>query len=103
MRSFLVALLIFAAGLSGWGVAQAQLALPSAGESTPADASIKAPGVKKSHRPSRARPSEVAAPDVGSIVGHPLLQNGSGGQLLFSNTDKTLQIDKFTLPGEVIS
>jgi hypothetical protein len=103
MKSFLLVFSVFAAGLIGCGAAQAQLSLPSSVESAPADAPAKPAGAKKAHKPAKAKPATLAAPSVDSIVGHPLLQNGADGQLLFSSQDKGLQIDKFTLPGEVVS
>src|SRR5277367_5578224 len=96
-------LLFFVAAGLGCGVAQAQLALPGAAGTTPADAPTKPAHTKKAHKPSPGKLSPLAAPGVESIVGQGLLQNGLAGQLRFSSGDKTLQIDKFTLPGEVVS
>jgi len=96
-------LLVFAAAVLGCGVAEAQLTLPSAVGSTAADAPAKPPHAKKSHKTSPAKLSPLATPGADSIVGKPLLQNGRAGQLLFSSGDKALQIDKLTLPGEVVS
>ena len=96
-------LLFFVVAALGCEVAQAQLALPGAVGTTPADAPAKPAHAKKAHKPSSGKLSPLAAPGAESIVGQPLLQNGLAGQLLFSSGDKTLQIDKFTLPGEVVS
>jgi len=100
--------LVFAALWVGCGVARAQLALPGAVGSTPADTSAKPHAAKKARKTpsagiSQDRPSKYTAPGVDSVVGRPLLQNGSGGQLMLSSHDRDLQIDKFSLPGEVIS
>jgi len=100
MKPFLV---VFAAAALGCGVAQAQLALPGAAESTPADADAKPAHAKRAHKTSPGKLSPIVTPGAESIVARPLLQNGLDGQLLFSGADKTLQIDKFTLPGEVVS
>jgi hypothetical protein len=96
-------LLFFVAAALGCEVAQAQLALPGAAGTTPAEAPAKPAHAKKAHRPSSGKLSPLAAPGAESIVGQPLLQNGVAGRLLFSSGDKTLRIDKFTLPGEVVS
>ena len=95
--------LFLVAAALGCDVAQAQLALPGAVGTTPADAPAKPAHAKKAHKPSPGKLSPLAAPGVESIVGQPLLQNGFAGQLLFSSGDKSLQIDKFSLPGEVVS
>src|ERR1700677_1115808 len=96
-------LLFLVAAALGCGVAQAQLALPGAAETSPTDAPAKPAHAKKAHKPASGKLSPLAAPGSESIVGKPLLQNGLAGQLLFSGGDKSLQIDKFTLPGEVVS
>jgi hypothetical protein len=96
-------LLFFVAAVLGCGVAHAQLALPGAAETSPTDSPAKPAHAKKAHKPSSGKLSPLAAPGAESIVGKPLLQNGLAGQLLFSGGDKSLQIDKFTLPGEVVS
>jgi hypothetical protein len=96
--------LVIATLLLGCGLARAQLTLPSAVESAPADAADKKPAAKKkSRRPVPAKLAAVATPGIESIVGHPLLQNGAVGELMFSVKDNDLQIDKFMLPGEVVS
>jgi len=95
--------LVFAAALLSCGLAQAQLALPGAVESTPPGAADKPPAAKKAHTMSTAKRVKLATPSESSILGQPLLQNGADGQLVFSSHDKDLQIDKFSLPGEVIS
>ena len=83
MRFMLAALGALAMGC---GLAQAQLALPGAAAPTAPDASVD--GFVS-----------VAA----AVVGRPLRLNGVQGQLLFSSRAKGLRIDKFSLPGEVIS
>lgn len=100
MKLFLV---VFAAAALGCGVAQAQMALPGAVELTPADADAKPAHAKRAHKTSPGKLAPIATPGAELIVARPLLQNGLDGQLLFSGADKTLQIDKFTLPGEVVS
>ncbi len=80
------------------GSARAQLALPGAAvpaaRGEPADATAP----RKSEKPAGDLASGVA-----TVVGRPLRLNGSQGQLLLSGRGKTLRIDKFSLPGEVIS
>jgi hypothetical protein len=65
------------------GLARAQLVLPGAVGSPPSSAEFAS--------------SEAA------VVGRPLRLDGNHGQLLLSSHGKLLRIDKFSLPGEVIS
>lgn len=94
-------MLIAAASPLG-GLAQAQFALP--GASSPGPAAVDKPARK----PRSARKSlrtKVATPGFESIVDKDLLLNGANGELRLSADEdgKTLRIDKFALPGEVIS
>jgi hypothetical protein len=77
--------------------AHAQLALPGAPGATPAPQ----PAAHVPHKGARA-PRRPAA-TLRAIAGKPLLLGGRRGQLLFSERDKTLRIDKLSLAGEVIS
>ena len=65
------------------GLARAQLLLPGAVGSPPSSADFAS--------------SEAA------VIGRPLRLDGNQGQLLLSSHGKLLRIDKFSLPGEVIS
>jgi hypothetical protein len=86
---------------AGCGVAGAQLALPDAvpaPAASPAAPAANAPEAPKADRTGPGFVSEVAA-----VVGRPLKLDGARGQLVFSGRGKVLRIDKFSLPGEVIS
>jgi len=83
------------------GSAGAQIVLPGAaapaGSGEPADA-----------RPARKpdKPEKSAADfsvGVAAVVGRPLRLDGKRGRLLLSGHGKLVRIDKFSLPGEVIS
>ncbi|MGO9774236.1 MAG: hypothetical protein ACLPSW_32725 [Roseiarcus sp.] len=83
------------------GFAGAQIILPGAavpaGSGQPADA-----------RPARKpdKPEKSAADfsvGVTAVVGRPLRLDGKRGRLLLSGHGKLVRIDKFSLPGEVIS
>jgi len=50
-----------------------------------------------------AKSEAVAAPDAASVVGRPLMLNGSSGLLRLSGSGKTLQIDTLKLVGEGVS
>ncbi len=83
---------------AGCGSAGAQIVLP--GATAPA-----ASGVPKDAHPAR-KPEKAAADfSVGpaAVIGRPLELDGKRGQLLLSGHGKVLRIDKFSLPGEVIS
>jgi len=80
------------------GLACAQLALPGAAAPTPPGAPVDAPAARKSEKSTADFASGAAA-----VVGRPLRLNGNQGRLLFSGRGKVLRIDKFSLPGEVIS
>ncbi len=80
------------------GLARAQLALPGATASTPSGAPAAAPAARKAEKAT-----VHFASDAAEVVGRPLRLNGNAGQLLFSGPGKGLRIDKFSLPGEVIS
>ncbi len=84
-----------------FGVAHAQLALPGASPAASGDAPAKAASPKKSHK---ATPL-ARAPGPEAVAGRELLLNGVDGALRLSGgeKDKSLQIDKFTLMGEVVS
>ncbi len=99
----------------GGELARAQFSLPGFPGAAPAPppapakppaSDAAAPPTRKSEAP-KARKSErssanfVARP--AAVAGKPLRLDGSQGQLLFSDHDKDLRIDKFSLPGEVIS
>jgi len=79
------------------GLARAQLVLPGAAPA-PLGAPAGAPAARKSEKATANFASGAA-----DIVGRPLRLNGNAGQLLFSGHGKVLRIDKFSLPGEVIS
>jgi hypothetical protein len=83
------------------GLAHAQLALPGAVAPEPGDAAAKAASPKKTHKP----PPPARAPGPEAVAGRDLLLNGADGELRVSGggKDKSLQVDKFTLMGEVIS
>ncbi len=104
MTRFSIAALGLSVALAGvlalsCGLARAQLALSGAAAPPPPGASAVGPAAaRKSEKPAAKFASGVAA-----VVGRPLRLNGSQGQLLFSGRDKALRIDKFRLPGEVIS
>ncbi len=80
------------------GLARAQLALPGATASTPSGAPAAAPAARKAEKATANFASGAA-----EVVGRPLRLNGNAGQLSFSGPGKGLRIDKFSLPGEVIS
>ena len=96
MTRFLIAVL--GALAMSCGLARAQLVLPGAAARTPPGAPAEAPAPRK---PEKA--AAVFASSVAAVVGRPLQLNGDQGQLLFSGRGKVLRIDKFSLPGEVIS
>ena len=73
------------------GLARAQLVLPGAAGPT-------TPGAPKPDKSTADFASSAAA-----VVGRPRRLNGNQGPLLFSGRGKVLRIDKFSLPGEVIS
>jgi hypothetical protein len=73
------------------GLARAQLLLPGAVGPAP-------PGAQQPDNSTPDFSSSAAA-----VVGRPLRLDGNQGQLLFSARGKLLRIDKFSLPGEVIS
>ena len=83
------------------GVANAQLALPGAVAPDSAEAPAKAAPPKKTHK--AAAPARAAGADA--VAGRELLLNGADGELRISGggKDKSLQVDKFTLMGEVVS
>jgi hypothetical protein len=83
---------------AGCGVAGAQLVLPDAVPAPAASPAANAPEAQKADRTGPGFVSEVAA-----VVGRPLKLDGARGQLSFSGGGKVLRIDKFSLPGEVIS
>jgi hypothetical protein len=93
----------FAAGISIFGLAHAQISLPGAADSPPSDPSAKPEAHKKARKPAPIKATPIAPPSLESIIDHPLFQNGVDGQLIFSLRDKILRIEKFTLSGEVIS
>ena len=93
----------FAAGISIFGLAHAQISLPGAADSPPSDPSAKPEAHKKARKPAPIKATPIAPPSLKSIIDHPLFQNGVDGQLIFSLRDKILRIEKFTLSGEVIS
>ena len=82
----------------GCSLARAQLVLPGAAAATPSREPAGAPAARKSEKSSADFAAGAAA-----VVGRPLRLNGSQGQLLLSRHGKGLRIDKFSLPGEVIS
>ena len=94
---------VYAVGaLLSCGAAHAQLALPGAAPATPADAdATPKAAAKKPHKPSPT----ARAPGPDAIVGRDLLLNGADGLLRFSASekDKRLEVDKFTMMGEVVS
>jgi len=83
------------------GVANAQLALPGATEPGSAEAPAKPATPKKPHKP--APPAHAVGADA--VAGRDLLLNGADGQLRIAGggKDKSVQVEKFTLMGEVIS
>ena len=85
--------------------AAAQLALPGASTAPEAQPTSAAKPKRASHA-AKARASKdepVAAGDIASVVGRPLMLNGSSGLLQVSGSDKTLRIDKLRLAGEGVS
>jgi hypothetical protein len=88
MSRFTIVLL--SAVAASCGLARAQLVLPGA--------VVPTPGASQGDKSTPDFASSVAA-----VVGRPLRLDGSQGQLMFSGRGKTLRIDKFSLPGEVIS
>jgi len=82
--------------LTSCGVAGAQLALPGAVGPTQAS-----PSAEASAAPSAEKPGFVSS--SAAVVGRPLRLDGVQGQLLLSNRGAALRIDKFSLPGELIS
>ncbi|MGD0640440.1 MAG: hypothetical protein ABSC22_06805 [Roseiarcus sp.] len=96
MMRFPIALLAVLA--MSCGLAHAQLVLPGAAARTPPGPPAEASVPRKPEKPTAAFASSVAA-----VVGRPLRLNGDQGQLLFSGRGRVLRIDKFSLPGEVIS
>ena len=83
----------------------AQLALPGAESSlAPKPASAAKPKkAKHAALTGVAKGSGAAAPDLTSVVGRPLMLNGSSGLLQVSGSDTTLRIDKLKLVGEGVS
>jgi hypothetical protein len=81
--------------------AYAQSASSDATAAAPGDASAPAAAPKKPHKP--AQPARAPGAEV--IAGRDLLQNGADGELRVSGGEKakSLQVEKFTLMGEVIS
>ncbi len=81
----------------------AQLMLPGAAPSAPAEAT-DAPKPKKAHSAGPPKPAKpVAAAGVASLIGRPLLLNGKSGLLQISGDDKSLTIDKLQLAGEGVT
>ncbi len=80
------------------GLARAQLVLPGAAVRPPPSAPVEAPAP-----PTPAKPTSHSASGLAAVVGRPLRLEGGQGELLFSGRGKVLRIDKFSLPGEVIS
>ena len=82
------------------GVANAQLALPGAAAPDSAEAPAKAGGSRR-RRTRPLRPRTRAGADA--VAGQELLLNGADGELRISGggKDKSVQVEKFTLMGEV--
>jgi hypothetical protein len=79
--------------------AWAQLDLPGAVAPKSAGTVEKVSGPKKPPRPAAA----YAPPGLETMVGRALLLNGADGLLQFSGSADSLQVDRLTLLGEVIS
>ncbi len=89
---------------------RAQLVLPGAAPSAPADAAAASPKRKKTAHAAKADKGAKSgksvlssAPGVESIDGRPLMLNGGIGLLQVSGRGATLQIDKLSLAGESVS
>jgi hypothetical protein len=97
-----VSLAILALGCS---MASAQLALPGASATTPHEAQqADKPKMGGKDRPDKAdTPSERRVASPHALAGKSLRLGGSQGQLLLSDRDKVLRIEKLSLAGEVIS
>ena len=83
------------------GVAGAQLVLPDAAPAPAASPAAPPAPAAEAQKAERAAPGFIS--EVAAVVGRPLKLDGARGQLLFSGRGKVLRIDKFNLPGEVIS
>jgi len=97
-------LTLAALAMSG-GLAQAQLALPGAPGATPApQQNASAPDAAgEASKPRKADKPATPVPSARRLADRPLALNGNQGQLVFSDRDKTLRIEKLSLAGEVIS
>ena len=102
-------LMVFCALLAA-SPASAQLALPGAAPASSAGADVTAPKARKSSAKAgggkaraEGKPIKLAPPGLDSVVGKPLLLNGTNGLLQISGAGDSVQIDKLKLVGEAIS